>query len=133
MSEHHPTRQEPIDAVGYLRRSTDKQEPSLEDQRFWIEQWAEANGYNIIRWYVDDAISGHDTRKRAEFLRMVRDATEKGDFRAIICRDRKRFGRFDTHESGNCERQKFTFAASMVAKLTGTPLRGGLWIHSTKS
>ena len=45
-------------AVGYARRSTDRQEQSLEDQQRFIEAYAEQHGYQIIRWFRDDAISG---------------------------------------------------------------------------
>ena len=54
-------------AVGYLRRSTSKQEKSLDDQRSEIERYAAEHGYEIIRWCEDDAISGDATEKRIGF------------------------------------------------------------------
>jgi DNA invertase Pin-like site-specific DNA recombinase len=89
-------------AVGYLRRSTDgeAQEFSLEDQKAAIIKWAPEHGYHIIRWYEDDAVSGDDTAKRKDFLRMLADARDLADFTAIVCWDRKRFGRFDSLEYG---------------------------------
>src|SRR5262249_22619810 len=45
-------------------------------------------------------ISGDDTKKRKGFRRMVTDAGELADFKAILCWDRKRFGRFDGIEYG---------------------------------
>jgi DNA invertase Pin-like site-specific DNA recombinase len=89
-----------IPAVGYARRSTDKQEASIPDQVKAVERYAREKGYRIIRWYIDDAISGDDTRNRKDFLRMVADAPH-GDFRAILCWDEKRFGRFDSIEYGH--------------------------------
>src|SRR5262245_57453367 len=90
-----------VPAVGYLRRSTDKQEASIEEQRAAVIKYAAERSYRIIRWYVDDAISGDDTRNRIAFKRMVKDATELGDFKVILCWDRKRFGRFDSIEYGH--------------------------------
>ncbi len=89
-----------IPAVGYLRRSTDKQETSLEDQEAAVQRYADKNGYRILRWYTDDAVSGDDTRKRKDFLRMIEDAKGRPDFKAILCWDKARFGRFDSIEAG---------------------------------
>jgi len=87
-------------AVGYIRMSSGKQEASPEQQRAEIEKLAKERGYRIIRWYVDEAISGNKTTKRKGFLRMVADVEEKGDFCAILCWDQDRFGRFDSIEAG---------------------------------
>ena len=59
-----------VPTVGYLRRSTSKQEKSLQDQRREIERYALQNGYDILRWYEDDGISGDATEKRVGFLKM---------------------------------------------------------------
>jgi len=45
-------------AVGYVRRSTDKQEQSIEDQKKAIERYVAENGLHLVRFYIDDAISG---------------------------------------------------------------------------
>jgi DNA invertase Pin-like site-specific DNA recombinase len=89
----------PINAVGYLRCSTDKQETSIDDQRTAVQQHADAHGYAIVRWYVDDGISGDDTEKRLDFLRMMADAGDRADFNAILVWDQDRFGRFSPHEA----------------------------------
>ena len=54
-------------AVGYIRRSSSKQEKSLAEQRREIETYAERQGYSIIRWYEDDAISGDVIEVRRDF------------------------------------------------------------------
>lgn len=87
-------------AVAYIRRSTTKQEQSLEGQRFDIERFAEENGYRIVRWYKDDGISGDATDKRVGFQQMHRDATNGRDFDVILSWDLSRFGRFDSIEAG---------------------------------
>src|SRR5262249_14520023 len=90
-----------VPAVGYVRRSTDKQEASLPEQKKAIQGYAAEKGYNILRWYEDDAISGDDTEKRHGFLRMVADAQEQRDFQFVICWDQSRFGRFSPQEAGH--------------------------------
>jgi DNA invertase Pin-like site-specific DNA recombinase len=89
-----------IPAVGYLRRSTDLQERSIPDQKAYIEKWAAEHGYRIVRWYIDDAISGTSTKGRNDFDRMI-DAAENGrDFETILCYDISRFSRGGTNETG---------------------------------
>lgn len=88
-----------ITAVGYLRMSTDKQETSPEQQRAEIEKYAAQHGYQVMRWYQDLGISGDRTDKRLQFQQMIADAAD-GRFKAILCWDQDRFGRFDSLESG---------------------------------
>ena len=89
-----------VAAVAYYRMSTDKQDTSIADQTAEVEQLAKDRGYDIIRVYPDEGISGDDTKKRLQFRRMIRDAEEKGDFEVILCWDQDRFGRFDSLEAG---------------------------------
>ena len=91
----------PIPAVGYVRMSSSQQDASPGQQRAEITKLAEKTGHRLIRWYEDPGISGDDTRKRKQFLRMLRDVQDKGDFAAILCWDQDRFGRFDTIEAGS--------------------------------
>lgn len=80
--------------------SSGHQEKSPAQQRAEIKKLAAKHGYRIVRWYIDEAISGDDTHKRVGFQKMIRDAEEKGDFCAILCWDQDRFGRFDSIEAG---------------------------------
>jgi DNA invertase Pin-like site-specific DNA recombinase len=93
-------------AVGYLRRSTDRQEQSIPDQRRAIEAFAATHGLRLIRFYTDDAISGTSTAERPAFQRMVADAKSgqgsdgAGRFTRVVVYDVKRFGRIDNDEAG---------------------------------
>jgi DNA invertase Pin-like site-specific DNA recombinase len=87
-------------AVAYYRMSTDRQEASIPDQREAVEKLARQKGYTIAREYKDEGISGDDTERRADFRRMLDDATRLGDFDAVLCWDQDRFGRFDPLEAG---------------------------------
>jgi site-specific DNA recombinase len=87
-------------AVAYYRMSTDKQETSIDIQRAAVRQYAEKNGINIRREYIDEGISGDATVRRLDFQRMIEDAKRKADFTKILCWDMDRFGRFDPLEAG---------------------------------
>ena len=89
-------------AVVYLRRSTDRQEQSIEDQRKAAFAYAEAKGFEIVQTYIDDAISGTSTDDRKAFQKMVADARQPGcPWRFVLVYDVKRFGRVDNDEAGH--------------------------------
>ena len=81
MQRRHPQapngRSGPQVAVGYLRRSTDRQEQSIPDQRKAIERYAAEHGLELARFFVDDAISGTSATKRPAFLEMVGQAQQE--------------------------------------------------------
>ena len=84
-----------IPAVAYYRMSSDKQEASIEDQQTAVMQYAADNGYRIIRDYRDEGISGWKSEQRKGFQKLIADATDRGDFQAVLCWDQDRFSRFD--------------------------------------
>lgn len=101
MTSLHAQQDELKVAAGYLRRSTDRQEQSLEDQRQAIEIYAEREGFSVVKWFVDDAISGTSTEARKAFQAMIAAAQEPNcPFRHVLVYDVKRFGRVDTDEAG---------------------------------
>ena len=88
-------------AVGYVRRSTDRQEQSIEDQKKALETYAIENNLSLAKFYVDDAISGTSTLGRRAFRQMIKDAeSPTSKFGLIIVYDVKRFGRIDNDEAG---------------------------------
>jgi len=88
-------------AVGYVRRSTDRQEQSIPDQKKAIEAYAAEHDLSLAKFYIDDAISGTSTLGRRAFQQMVQDAQKSTKrFDRIIVYDVKRFGRVDNDEAG---------------------------------
>lgn len=91
----------PGTAAGYLRRSTDRQEQSIPEQRRAIERYAGERGLAVERWYTDDAVSGTSVAGRRAFQAMIDDAQKPScGFRSVIVYDVKRFGRVDNDEAG---------------------------------
>ena len=95
----------PIKAVAYLRRSTpDKQEQSIFNQRSVIEKYAKEHNFEIMKYFIDDGISGTDTRSRKAFLDMISEGTKRGcPFSALLVLDLSRFSRADPDESAHWE------------------------------
>jgi len=90
-----------IPAVGYLRRSTDRQEQSIGDQRKAIDRYALEHGYEVLHYYIDDAISGTSTEGRKAFQELITDAKGRDcPFTHVLVYDVKRFGRLDNDEAG---------------------------------
>ncbi len=83
------------------RRSTDRQEQSIEDQKNAISAYVAENGLRFLRFYIDDAISGTSTLGRRAFQQMFKDAeSSPRPFDIIAVYDIKRFGRLDNDEAG---------------------------------
>lgn len=79
-------------AVLYLRYSSSNQsEQSIEGQRRVCSEFAERNGYEIIKEYADRALTGK-TDNRPDFLKMISEA-KNGVFKYIIVYKLDRFSR----------------------------------------
>jgi DNA invertase Pin-like site-specific DNA recombinase len=89
-------------AVAYVRRSTDRQDQSISDQRRAIGVYAATNGFEIVGWYEDDAISGTSVDGRRAFKQMLADAQAPGrDWRYVLVYDVSRFSRGRLNEAGH--------------------------------
>lgn len=75
-----------------MRMSTDMQEHSIASQERMLYEYAERNGYLIIKKYIDEGISGQHASKRPAFMNMI-DDSENGDFDSILIYDSSRFAR----------------------------------------
>jgi len=88
-------------AVGYVRRSTDRQEQSIDDQKKALEEYITKHDLRLVKFYIDDAISGTSTLGRRAFQQMIQDAeSPTRRFDIIVVYDVKRFGRVDNDEAG---------------------------------
>jgi DNA invertase Pin-like site-specific DNA recombinase len=95
MIAHSKTR-----TVGYVRRSTDRQEQSIDDQKKALKLYAAENDLQFLKFYIDDAISGTSAIGRRAFQQMIEDAqSQSRPFDIIVVYDIKRFGRVDNYEA----------------------------------
>src|SRR5687767_12967912 len=81
-----------VQAIGYVRRSTDRQEESLDQQRAKLEAFAQARGWQLMHVYVDDAISGSDMQ-RPGLLALLQRAEQDKHVEAVVTWDRNRLAR----------------------------------------
>lgn len=79
-------------AIGYIRRSTDKQDESLDQQRSTLEAFARSKGWQLVHVYVDDAISGSEM-KRPGLSELLQRVTEDSSIDAVLAWDRNRLAR----------------------------------------
>ena len=90
----------PIKAVAYLRRSTRMQEQSIFNQKRVIEKFAQRHDFEIIKYFIDDGISGTGTKSRKAFLDMIFEGTNGNcSFSAILCLDCSRWSRGEPDEA----------------------------------
>jgi DNA invertase Pin-like site-specific DNA recombinase len=92
-------------AAQYLRKSTELQLYSLENQTLAIQRYADSHGFEIIRTYSDAAKSGLVLRCRKGLRQLLKDVVSgEASYRAILVYDVSRWGRFqDTDESAHYE------------------------------
>lgn len=87
-------------AILILRRSTDRQDKSIEEQREFLMNWAARNGFTVIREYVDDAVSGDDHVHRRGLERVMLELeSENREWNYILTYDKSRHTRADLFEA----------------------------------
>jgi DNA invertase Pin-like site-specific DNA recombinase len=83
-----------IRAAQYIRKSTDLQKYSTENQSVAIHEYAERRAIQIVRTYADDGISGVTFSRREALQQLIDDVvTGKADFSAILVYDVSRRSR----------------------------------------
>ncbi len=95
----------PIPAAQYLRKSTDHQQYSLENQTDAIASFALKHNFYIVKTYSDPGKRGLHLRNRPGLKQLLKDVVnEDFQFRAILVFDVSRWGRFqDADEAAHYE------------------------------
>ncbi len=88
------TERDLIPAAAYIRMSTDLQADSPARQRMQIEDYANRNGYKVIRWYQDSGMTGTESRNRGDYQQLLKDAS-LGAFTAVLVAELSRMSRED--------------------------------------
>jgi len=111
-----------LPVVFYGRFSSDNQrEESIDAQLRASREYANQNGYIIIREYVDRAKSGK-TSNRPDFLRMIEDS-KKGDFKYVLVHKLDRFSRnkYDSAIFKQKLQQRGVKVLSVIERLDDSP------------
>ena len=82
-----------INVVAYARFSSDNQRTeSIDAQIRAICDYCDKNGYNLVKIYKDEAISGTSTEDREQFIQMINDSKNKS-FNYVVVHKFDRFAR----------------------------------------
>jgi len=81
-------------AIAYLRKSTDLQETSLEQQREKVLEFARQHSVRVIEIFAEEAC-GENVEGRPEFRRMIEFCKSNEDFEYVFVYDISRWGRFE--------------------------------------
>lgn len=75
-----------MNVVGYLRVSTSEQTEgfSLDAQEHEIRTYCKKNGYNLIRIYRDEGITGTSMEERIDFQNMLYDISKDNNIDAVL-------------------------------------------------
>jgi len=74
-----------VPAAQYLRKSTEHQQYSLENQSTAIQRYADSQGFEVVRTYSDAAKSGLVLRHRIGLRQLLQDVVSGSpDYRVIL-------------------------------------------------
>ena len=90
-----------VQAVEYVRMSTDHQQYSTENQHDAIQRFADANGISIVRSFIDAGKSGVGIQGRDALQDLLRTVESgQANFSTILVYDVSRWGRFQEPDEG---------------------------------
>jgi DNA invertase Pin-like site-specific DNA recombinase len=93
-SQLDPALSERIPAAEYIRKSTDHQKYSTENQSDANRAYAAQCGMRIVRTYADEGVSGLTFDRRDALQQLIKDVQSgAADFKAILVYDVSRWGR----------------------------------------
>ena len=105
-------------AIGYVRRSTDRQEESLDQQRSRLAEFAKSRDWQLADIFEDDAISGSEMKRPG--LDNLLQAASQPDVEIVLVWDRNRLARpKDAIDGMLLERQLQTNGKRVVYAATG--------------
>lgn len=84
--------EETIKAVGYTISSSMQREESITAQKRYMMMYAKRNNMEVIDWYCDEAKSAK-TNYRPAFQKMINDAKNNPEFKAVLVHKTDRFSR----------------------------------------
>ncbi|MDZ4686658.1 MAG: recombinase family protein [Planctomycetaceae bacterium] len=92
-----------IRAAQYVRMSTEQQQNSTSIQQDVIREYAQARGYEIVRTYADDVVSGRHVADLPSLRQMIADV-QSGNcgFSALLVCGVTRLGRCERAGDGAC-------------------------------
>ena len=102
-----------MNAIGYIRRSTNRQEESLDQQRSKLQGFAAAHGWTLSEIYVDDAISGSDMT-RPGLDAMMNRAQQDKEVGIVLAWERNRLARPKDPVDGLMLERKLLIAGKRV-------------------
>jgi len=81
-------------AIAYLRKSTDLQETSLEQQRENVLLFAKEHSIEVVECFAEEAC-GENVEGRSQFRRMIECCKSQQSFQYVLVYDISRWGRFE--------------------------------------
>jgi DNA invertase Pin-like site-specific DNA recombinase len=82
-------------AAQYLRMSTEHQRYSIDNQATAITQYAQIHGFEVVRTYADEGVSGLSIKNRKGLQQLLADVVGGvADYQAVLVYDVSRWGRF---------------------------------------
>jgi len=95
----------PMFAAQYLRKSTEHQQYSIDNQAAAIQEYAKDRGFVVIQSYEDPGRSGLLLKDRPGLQQMLADVVNgRSNYTAILVYDVSRWGRFqDSDEAAHYE------------------------------